>query len=79
MFSVKFLYKLSDSSTYNSLSMDYKITNRKKIGEYKNIIKAGGGDCFSNRYYSYLERYNLKCKDIYKFSSKCSIILSFSF
>ena len=56
-----------DSSTYNSLSMDYKITNRKKIGEYKNIIKAGGGDCFSNRYYSCLKRYNLKYKDnLYK-------------
>ena len=47
--------------------MDYKITNRKKIGEYKNIIKAGGGDCFSNRYYSCLKRYNLKYKDnLYK-------------
>ena len=56
-----------DSSIYNNLTMNYKITKRKKIGEYANIMKAGGGDCFSQRYYDYIERFNLEYKDnLYK-------------
>lgn len=56
-----------DSSIYNNLTMNYKITERKKIGEYANIMKAGGGDCFSQRYYDYIERFNLEYKDnLYK-------------
>lgn len=30
-------------------------------------MKAGGGDCFSQRYYDYIERFNLEYKDnLYK-------------
>ena len=54
---------IADSDTYNKLTMNYKISERRKIGEYDFLIKAGGGDCFSNRYYDYIRRYNLEYSD----------------
>ena len=54
---------IADSKTYNDLTMNYRITDRKNIGEYICIIKAGGGDCFSKRYYSYIEKYKLENYD----------------
>lgn len=54
---------LMDSYTYNELTMNYKITERKSIGEYKSFIKIGGGDCFSKRYYNYIKRFDLKYRD----------------
>lgn len=58
---------LVESSMYNELTMNYIVDSRKEIGEYKNILKLGGGDCFSQRYYDYIERFNLEYSDnLYK-------------
>ena len=58
---------IADSDTYNKLTMNYKISERKKISEYDFLIKSGGGDCFSKRYYNYIKRYNLEYSDnLYK-------------
>ena len=58
---------IADSLNYNYLTMNYKITDRKIIGEFDFLIKAGGGDCFSKRYYDYIKRFELKHQDnLYK-------------
>lgn len=58
---------IMDSKTYNDLTMNYRISERKNIGEYVFFIKAGGGDCFSKRYYNYVNKYGLKYEDnLYK-------------
>ena len=56
-----------ESGTYNKITMNYNILERRNIGEYKNIVKAGGGDCFSQRYYNYVKNFELQYKDnLYK-------------
>lgn len=63
-----------ESSKYNELTMNYPILERKKIGQYKNLIKSGGGDCFSKRYYECIQNFGLEYSDnLYKNLTKENI------
>lgn len=52
-----------DSETYNYITMNYNILESKKVGIFNNVIKLGGGDIYSRRYYYYVEKYGLESEN----------------